>query len=108
MNPKRLVVQTLLGMFICFPVVGLADQTDQRLDELFLTLQNSNNEQYRIFPILISTFKILQKHNEEKNNIIACRLTISTNYINITWCKYHLLTKNRFLVKNYQIILLNR
>ena len=44
MNPKRLVVQTLLGMFICFPVVGLPDQTDQRLDELFLTLQNSNNE----------------------------------------------------------------
>jgi len=44
MNPKKLVVQMLLGMFMCFPIVGLPDQTDQRLDELFLTLQNSDNE----------------------------------------------------------------
>jgi tetratricopeptide (TPR) repeat protein len=44
MNRKVLVVQMVLGMFLCFPVTGLPDQTDQRLDELFLTLQNSNSE----------------------------------------------------------------
>jgi len=44
MNPKIFVVQAILGMFLCFPVAVFPDQTDQRLDELFLTLQDSNSE----------------------------------------------------------------
>jgi tetratricopeptide (TPR) repeat protein len=44
MDPKKFVVQLMLGMLLCFPVSGFPDQTDQRLDELFLTLQNNNSE----------------------------------------------------------------
>lgn len=39
----NLVAQTIFCVALCLPRLVAADQTDQRLDELFLTLQNSND-----------------------------------------------------------------
>ena len=44
MNPIKLVVQMIIGMTLCLPAVGFSDQNNQRLDELFLTLQNSSSD----------------------------------------------------------------
>ncbi len=41
--PLRLIIQLVLWMALFAPAPGFADQTDARLDELFVTLQSSEN-----------------------------------------------------------------
>ncbi|MCH6564430.1 MAG: tetratricopeptide repeat protein [Proteobacteria bacterium] len=41
--PLRLIIQLVLGMALFFPAPSFSDQTDARLDELFTTLQSSEN-----------------------------------------------------------------
>lgn len=44
MNAIKTVLQTALILALCFPIIGHSDQTDQRLDQLFETLQSSQDE----------------------------------------------------------------
>jgi len=41
--PLRLIIQLVLWMALFAPAPGFSDQTDDRLDELFVTLQSSEN-----------------------------------------------------------------
>ena len=41
--PLGLIIQLVLGMALFFPASSYSDQTDARLDELFTTLQSSEN-----------------------------------------------------------------
>ncbi len=41
--PLRLIIQLVLGMALFAPAPSFSDQTDARLDELFTTLQSSEN-----------------------------------------------------------------
>ena len=43
MKTPKLVLALVLGLGCSFPLIGLADQTDQRLDGLFQTLQTSQD-----------------------------------------------------------------
>ncbi len=43
MKSLKLVLQMTTALVLCFPVICSADQTDQRLDGLFQTLQTSQD-----------------------------------------------------------------
>jgi tetratricopeptide (TPR) repeat protein len=43
MKILKLVLTVMLALGCCFPLIGFADQTDQRLDGLFQTLQTSQD-----------------------------------------------------------------
>jgi tetratricopeptide (TPR) repeat protein len=43
MGSLKLVLQMTTALVLCFPFISSADQTDQRLDGLFQTLQTSQN-----------------------------------------------------------------
>ena len=43
MRSIRLVLQMTAALVFCFPIISSADQTDQRLDQLFQTLQTSQD-----------------------------------------------------------------
>ncbi len=42
-KPVKFVTLLAIGILLLCPIVGFSDQTDARLDELFITLQNSND-----------------------------------------------------------------
>jgi tetratricopeptide (TPR) repeat protein len=44
MKPINFLLKMTLALAICWPAVGSSDQTDQRLDQLFATLQASQDE----------------------------------------------------------------
>lgn len=44
MRPLNSLLKMTLALALCFPAVGSSDQTDQRLEQLFATLQSGQNE----------------------------------------------------------------
>jgi tetratricopeptide (TPR) repeat protein len=42
-KPVKFVTPLAIGILLLCPIVGFSDQTDARLDELFITLQNSDD-----------------------------------------------------------------
>ncbi len=44
MKPTYFLLNITLALAFCWPAVGSGDQTDQRLDQLFATLQSSRDE----------------------------------------------------------------
>ncbi|MDH3380181.1 MAG: tetratricopeptide repeat protein [Gammaproteobacteria bacterium] len=42
-KPLRLVIQSVVGIALLLPTAGMADQSDQRLDELFVILQSNKS-----------------------------------------------------------------
>ena len=47
-KPVKFGALLVVWVFLSRPIVGFSDQTDPRLDELFITLKNSND------PVLLS------------------------------------------------------
>ncbi len=44
MKSINLLLKPVLALVLCFPVAGIGDQTDQRLEQLFETLRGSQDE----------------------------------------------------------------
>ncbi len=44
MKSINLLLKPVLALVLCFPVAGIGDQTDQRLEQLFETLRGSHDE----------------------------------------------------------------